>query len=160
MPQTDGPAKRLFKGTDTKGHDMRRFKTKVITDESQVPDGFKRICSLASSLTDQKKLSDAHTDGFIDAVKLMRSTDDRTGPVWVDADAAIRVLASSSGYHAAKAGVAKQPDGNGNDPALVALIRIDNGLALIHATLERLANAVESIATQPKKDEFSEFVSH
>ena len=129
---------------------MRRFKTKVITDESQVPNGFKRICQIASSLTDQKKLSDAHNDGFIEGVKLMRSTDDRTGPVWVDAEAALRVLTSNSSYHVAKAGTAKQPDSHGNDAALATLTRIDNGLALIHDTLERLANAVESIATQPK----------
>lgn len=34
--------------------------------------------------------------------------------------------------------------------AVVALTRIDNGITLMQATLERLATAVESIATQPK----------
>jgi hypothetical protein len=43
------------------------------------------------------------------------------------------------------------------DATLVALTRIDNGIALLNATLERLANAAECLATQPKKDEFAEF---
>jgi ABC-type Zn uptake system ZnuABC Zn-binding protein ZnuA len=46
------------------------------------------------------------------------------------------------------------------EAALVSLTRIDNGLALIHATLERLATAVESVAKQPRKDEFAEFTQN
>jgi hypothetical protein len=33
-------------------------------------------------------------------------------------------------------------------------------LLQIERVLERIANAIETIATQPKRDEFSEFVSH
>jgi hypothetical protein len=40
------------------------------------------------------------------------------------------------------------------------ILIIGGWLAQICSMLERLANAAESIATQPKKDEFSDFVSH
>ena len=129
---------------------MKKFKTKVITEESQVPHGFRRISSLADSLTDQKKLSDAHTDGFIAAVKLMRSTEDRTGPVWVDAEAAREVLAGDKTR--AKKVSTDQMSAGQNEAAVVALCEINNGISLIHATLERLTAAVESIATQPKAE--------
>ena len=36
------------------------------------------------------------------------------------------------------------------DAAITALVRIDNGISLMQATLDRLATAVESIATQPR----------
>jgi len=124
---------------------MRRFKTKVITDESQVPDGFKRISVLADSLADQKKLSDAHTDGVIAAVKLMRSTDDRTGPVWVDADAAHQVL--SGDKPKAKA---KQPSDLQYESVCESLADIASGMGYVVQLLERLTTAAEQIATQPK----------
>lgn len=136
---------------------MRKFKTKVITEESQVPHGFRRISSLADSLTDQKKLSDAHTDGFIAAVKLMRSTEDRTGPVWVDAEAAREVLAGDKTR--TKKASADQMSAGQNEAAVIALCEINNGISLIHATLERLTAAVESIATQPKRDPLEEFAN-
>jgi hypothetical protein len=136
---------------------MRKFKTKVITEESQVPHGFRRISSLADSLTDQKKLSDAHTDGFIAAVKLMRSTEDRTGPVWVDAEAAREVLAGDK--NRTKKASTDQMSAGQNEAAVIALCEINNGMSLIHATLERLTAAVESIATQPKRDPLEEFAN-
>ena len=141
---------RLSKDATRKELDMKKFKTKVITEESQVPHGFRRISSLADSLTDQKKLSDAHTDGFIAAVKLMRSTEDRTGPVWVDAEAAREVLAGDKTR--AKKVSTDQMSAGQNEAAVVALCEINNGISLIHATLERLTAAVESIATQPKAE--------
>jgi hypothetical protein len=130
---------------------MRKYRTKVITDESQVPAGFKRISVLADSLTDQKKLSDAHTDGLIEAVKLMRSTDDRTGPVWVDADAARKVLANDK-PSTRPAAVDSHASDRRLEGAVVALCEINNGISFMQATLERLTAAVESIATQPKAD--------
>ena len=136
---------------------MKKFKTKVITEESQVPHGFRRISSLADSLTDQKKLSDAHTDGFIAAVKLMRSTEDRTGPVWVDAEAAREVLAGDKTR--TKKVSAYQMSAGQNEAAVIALCEINNGISLIHATLERLTAAVESIATQPKREPLEEFAN-
>jgi hypothetical protein len=46
------------------------------------------------------------------------------------------------------------------ESAIIAICEINNGITCMQATLERLTQAVESIATQPKKDEFSDFVSH
>jgi hypothetical protein len=126
---------------------MNKFKTKVITNESQVPAGFTRISELASSLRDQKKLSDAHTDGLIEAVKLMRSIDDRTGPVWVDAAAAAKVLAGVP-QAPAKPSHEKQSA----DVAIAALTEVlsamvTNQFTLIHA-IEQIADAVQRIADQ------------
>jgi len=129
---------------------MRKYRTKVITDESQVPAGFKRISVLADSITDQKKLSDAHTDGLIEAVKLMRSTDDRTGPVWVDAEAARRVLEPEKPVTSKKGTSDPAWADSRTEAAVIALCEINNGISLMQATLERLTAAVESIATQPK----------
>lgn len=131
---------------------MSKFKTKVITDESQVPPGFKRISALADSLADQKRLSDAHTDGVIAAVKLMRSTDDRTGPVWVDAEAAARVLWPAEPAAPKVKGFAAQGgiDKRHAESVCESLASIDSTLDEIYRVLERLTAAVESIATQPK----------
>jgi hypothetical protein len=124
---------------------MKRFKTKVITDESQVPDGFRRISVLADSITDQKKLSDAHTEGVIAAVKLMRSTEDRTGPVWVDAEAARLVLAGDK-----PKAKAKQTTDLQYESVCESMADIATSLASVERLLERLAVAAESIATQPR----------
>ena len=69
--------------------------TRVISDESQVPQGYIRLKDLADkySETDRKKLSDAHNDGHIRAVKIMRTVNDRTGATYVhegDAEAYLR----------------------------------------------------------------------
>jgi hypothetical protein len=124
---------------------MKRFKTKVITDESQVPDGFRRISVLADSITDQKKLSDAHTEGVIAAVKLMRSTEDRTGPVWVDAEAARLVLAGDK-----PKAKAKQTTDLQYESVCESMADIATSLASVERLLERLAVAAESLATQPR----------
>ena len=124
---------------------MKRFKTKVITDESQVPDGFRRISVLADSITDQKKLSDAHTEGVIAAVKLMRSTEDRTGPVWADAEAARLVLAGDK-----PKAKAKQTTDLQYESVCESMADIATSLDSVERLLERLATAAESIATQPK----------
>lgn len=127
----------------------RKFRTKVITDESQVPAGWKRISALADSITEQKKLSDAHTEGVIEAVKLMRSIEDKTGPVWVDPNDARKVLAADK--PAVRHGVADSHAADRRlEGAVIALCEINNGITMMQATLERLTAAVESIATQPK----------
>jgi hypothetical protein len=130
---------------------MKRYRTKVITAESQVPHGFKRICEITQSLVEQKQLSDAHTDGRIEAVKLMRSTTERGGPVWVDAAAARRFLAGDDVQDQKPARSANAAASDARvDAAVAAICEMNNCLTLIHATLERLASATENIATQPK----------
>jgi hypothetical protein len=140
---------------------MKKFKTRVITEESQVPAGFKRICEITHSLTEQKQLSDAHTDGRIEAVKLMRSTNERGGPVWVDAAAARLVLAGDENYQhpkVVKPVVADSPAAMNH--AVMSLMEMRLTLARIEAVLERLATASEAIATQPRRDDFPEFTQN
>lgn len=136
---------------------MKKFRTKVITDESQVPAGFKRICEITQSLTEQKQLSDAHTDGRIEAVKLMRSTTERGGPVWVDSDGARRVLSGDDHRH--QIGHANKTQPAGALPTCVQIESVCESLAdlaqsaaAIERLLERLTAAVENIATQPKAE--------
>lgn len=58
--------------------------TKVITDESQAPIGYVRICDMANGNQEMaRQISRLHNTGAVPAVKLMRSIQDRTGPVWV-----------------------------------------------------------------------------
>ena len=132
---------------------MGRFKTKVITDEAQVPKGFVRIASVADSLADQKRLSDAHSDGLLEAVKLMRSIDDKHGPVWVDARAAESFLQDSSNPKAAKPLSASLTPEH-FQAAITALCEISNGIAVLCDEVRRLrtdmAAAVELLAKQPK----------
>jgi hypothetical protein len=66
--------------------------TKVITDESQVPAGYVRICDVTPDATLQRRISHAHMDGTIQAVKLMRSVKDTVGPVWVERAGALKLL--------------------------------------------------------------------
>jgi hypothetical protein len=70
------------------------YQTRVISDESQVPNGFVRLKELAEkySDTDRKKLSDAHNNGKIRAVKIMRTVNDRTGATYLHAEDAERFL--------------------------------------------------------------------
>jgi hypothetical protein len=136
---------------------MGKFQTKVITDESQVPPGWMRVAQLCESLADQKKLSDAHTDGFIPAVKLMRSVNDKSGPVWVSPDDARLILQSDklepAKKFAADAAAAALMSSRQAESVIVALCEISNVIALSLTVLERLTTAVESMATQPRTEE-------
>jgi hypothetical protein len=125
---------------------MSKFQTKVITDESQVPQGWMRVSQLCESLADQRKLSEAHTDGLIPAVKLMRSVNDRGGPVWVSPDDARLVLQSEKPEPSkALAGDAASFD------AALSMAEMRLTLGRIELILERLAVAAESLATQPNE---------
>jgi hypothetical protein len=62
------------------------YQTKVITDERQVPAGYISMVEVREKHGESlaKKLSDAHKEGKVPAVKLMRTINDRSGAVWVD----------------------------------------------------------------------------
>lgn len=98
---------------------MSKYKTRVITDESQVPEGWKRYHEITESPTQQKRLSDAQTEGLIEAVKLMRSPDDRTGPVWVRPDQAASILSPPQEF--ACGNLTKAPWSLEECPAIVRL---------------------------------------
>ena len=85
---------------------MGRFKTQVITKREDVPEGYANLRLFVTrddgsvDTTLAKALSEAHTNGLLPAVKLFRSASDwKTGPVFLDRDAAQRFVAE---WHAAR----------------------------------------------------------
>ena len=69
--------------------EKEKYATKIITDLSQVPDGYKRLSEVAPRDTNESRnthrvLSDAHMKGHVRAVKLVRTVDElRTGVVFI-----------------------------------------------------------------------------
>ncbi len=118
------------------------FSTKVITDESQVPEGYVRICEISPSNTEQKRISEAHQEGLIAAVKLMRSTRDTVGPVWVHKEAAVELLRRHK--ERATLGMQVLHSHAATDPEVVAV------LVRLAVAAERIADAAESMATVPQ----------
>lgn len=111
------------------------FVTKVITGFDQVPAGWGRIKEIAANPYEERVLSSAHIAGRLEAVKLMRSIQDRTGPVWVDRAAARRILDTEAARPVAAAPTA---------PTLAPPSSLD-------AVLLRLARAAERIAEAQEK---------
>jgi len=111
--------------------------SKIITNLSEVPDGWVRIADITDSVTDQKILSDAHNSDVIPAVKLVRLTSEfRIGPVWVDPVAAKALLERCQAKRDGRASV-----GADRELLPVAGVRVVND---DHA--ERIAVALERIA--------------
>lgn len=81
----------------TKDLKSPKHKTAVITKESDVPAGYVPMTRFRDVHGDAMatKMSHAHKDGFIRAVKLMRTADDRSGPVWVHQDDWLAYLKST-----------------------------------------------------------------
>ena len=130
----------------------RKHSTRFITDESQVPDGYVPLASFGHNTTIHRALCDAHRDGRVRAVKLVRHEGDvKTGAVWVhgvDADEFQR----NYGKPCVKQTQQEQRASTSEDgiaalqAALTAIAT--NQVSLLRA-VERLADAAESIATQP-----------
>jgi len=72
------------------------YQTRVISDESQVPAGYTRLKELGEKYSDseRKKLSDAHKNGLVRAVKIMRTVTDRTGATYVNSEDAEQYITS------------------------------------------------------------------
>jgi hypothetical protein len=70
------------------------FKTRVITDANQVPAGYIPMADLCKLHGEPaaRALSDAHTQGKVQALKLMRTPNDRSGPVWLEERGANKVV--------------------------------------------------------------------
>jgi|LakMenEpi03Aug12_release.lakeMendotaPanAssembly.Ray.scaffolds.fasta_scaffold494549_1 hypothetical protein len=138
------------------------YDTVCIDSEDKVPAGYIPLTDFDSQSAAHKRLSDAHREGQIRAVKLVRTMRDfRNGRVWVHEGDARELLNGGSPKPPSKERI-KPAGGSATqfEAAVIALCEINNGITLIHATLERLATAVESIATQPRKDEFAEFTNN
>jgi hypothetical protein len=73
---------------------MKTHQTRVIVDESQVPEGYIRLKNLTEkySDTERKRVSSAHSEGRVRAVKIMRTTNDRTGATYVHKEDAEKFL--------------------------------------------------------------------
>jgi len=116
------------------------YKTGVITSEEQVPPGYARIGEITTDKTGQNRLFDAHKDGLLPAVKVMRTTTDRNGPVWVDRSAAERILAASGRPVAAN---------KRHVPVETAfmLSEIDDKIERLARAAERIASAIEAASS-------------
>jgi len=132
---------------------MPKYETQYIRDEREVPHGYIALVDFDSQSLDHKRLSSAHARGLIRAVKMMRSPKDhRCGKVWVHHRDATEFLASyDSAKSEAKTQANSEPprDAARNEAGVIALCEINNALALMLPVLERIATAVENIATQP-----------
>jgi hypothetical protein len=117
---------------------------KIITSDSEVPEGWVRIADMTDNSTDAKILSEASVADEIPAVKRIRTSSEvKTGPVWVEPVAAEKLLqrykarrmldASTDG--ARRAGASAVEERECNHGVLDAL--------------NRIAAALEAIATNP-----------
>lgn len=152
---------------ESEGQMSKRYTTAYINDESQVPDGYVPMALFDHTTRLHRALSKAHSEGKVRAVKLVRHEGDiKTGPVWVHGGDAEEFRQS----HEATRPTAPEPadipatapviacrehderrvvSAAQMEAAVIALCEINNGITLMHATLERLTAAVENIATQP-----------
>jgi hypothetical protein len=89
-----------------------KHKTAVITKETDVPAGYVPIASFREVHGDAMatKMSHAHKDGFVRAVKLMRTADDRGGPVWVHQDDWLAYLKSTEPQQQERLNTQGNPD--------------------------------------------------
>jgi len=146
-----------------------KTQTKVITDESQVPPGFVPMSRWEKDRVNHKRLSDAHNDGKLHAVKLIRfASEARTGKVWVHEEDAIRLLAEMDSDKTAKAPTREEPPTIPSGTVVSRLlaehaadIRISltlctarladmyDVLETIARATEATAKAVEELATKP-----------
>jgi hypothetical protein len=142
----------------------------VTSKKSDIPSHYIAISSYGchKGNTDKKESEEykslyrAWCDGRIGGIKFMHSVHDKRGQIFIDPSDADRVILESVRAKP-KPAAAAQVGGesalkfrvNGIavghcEAAVSALCEINNGITLMQATLERLATAVESIATQPK----------
>jgi len=119
---------------------------RIITSEADVPSGWVRIAEVTDSATDAKIISDAHNADAIPAVKLVRKTSEyRTGPVWVDPAAAKAWLSRCQAKR--DAGTRPEPaEGQSVDVTQYEAMRT---LQRIETALLRIAEAAEAMATRP-----------
>lgn len=136
----------------------KKHSTRFITDESQVPAGYLPLASF-TNMRVRRALSDAHKDGRVRAVKLVRHEGDiHTGSVWVhktDADE----FCLSYEQNSFKAVRVNQPSADTQDQDAISaaslrdiessLRSIVAGHAEIARVLDRIATCLESIATNP-----------
>ena len=141
-----------------------KCKQLVVSDESQVPDGFRQLKEYGRPRTKGKSgspeyetLHRAYRNATIEAYKVMQSPRDKCGPVFVNASQAQSVL-STELY----CGQPVQSTVSVTDTACAmnsqhvesvceSLADIAQSLATVERMLERLVDAAEEIASQPPR---------
>jgi len=133
---------------------------RIITSEADIPFGWKRFFDITTNKTDQKALSTAHETGKLDAVKLMRTTGERAAPVWMDPVAAHAFLSQCQAKRDAAVKAKQQIEPTAVTPPAtdteVGQQLVGYAFALVSGLLdraERIAVALENIATTPKSTE-------
>jgi len=135
----------------------------VVSNESQVPAGFKQLKEYGPPRTQGKAgsveyetLHRAYRNATIEAYKVMQSPRDKCGPVFVNA-AQAQVILSTELYRGQpvqqSTGKCAQDSGIENrhvERVCDSLASIDTTLDEIYRVLGRIADAVEAMATQPK----------
>ena len=148
-----------------KGREMTEIKCKqrVVSDESLVPSGFQQLKAYGAPRTNGKAgspeyetLHRAYRNGAIEAYKVMMSPRDKYGPVFVN-EAQAKIILSSELYCGHPVQSAKSRSGS-SEPTIESqaealrelLADIAAGVGYMVKSLDRIADAAESIATQPK----------
>jgi hypothetical protein len=136
----------------------------VVSDESQVPDGFKQLKEYGPPRTKGKSgspeyetLHRAYRNATIEAYKVMQSPRDKCGPVFVNASQAQSVL-STELYcgqpvqsTVAATATASAASCRHVESVCESLADIAQSLAAVERMLERLVDAAEEIASRPPK---------
>ena len=125
------------------------FKTRVITDAAQVPAGFISMAELCKTHGEPtaRALSDAHTQGKVQAVKLMRTPNDRSGPVWLEQRGANEIVqANKPKPPAAPESPAKfQGTRTKNESPWDELVSMSWALQSMDSNMGRIAEALEAL---------------
>jgi len=134
----------------------------VVSDESQVPDGFRQLKEYGPPRTKGKSgspeyetLHRAYRNATIEAYKVMQSPRDKCGPVFVNSSQAQSVL-STELYcgqpvqaTATTAAAGHAISSQHAESACESLSDIAQSLAAVERLLERLVDATEELASQP-----------
>ena len=133
---------------------MGRFKTQVITRRDDVPEGYANLRLFVTrgdgtiDKTLAKALSEAHTNGMLPAVKLFRSASDwKTGPVFLDRDAAERFVAEWHAARTPRSAAMPMPttvvDEQATAPTVTAMEELRLAIVSLAADVRNLQAAVE-----------------
>lgn len=125
------------------------FKTRVITDAGQVPVGFVSMADLCRTHGEPtaRALSEAHTQGKVQAVKLMRTPADRSGPVWLEPHGANTIVQANKPRSPA---ALKWPDKlqgtrDKNESPWDELVSMSWAMQSMHFNSGRIAEALEAL---------------
>ena len=138
---------------------MAKFHTRYITSQLEVPAGYVSLASMCNGDVELKKVvSKAHCRGLIPAVKLCRHRgEERTGPVWVSKQHADEYLkqyfAPPAPAHGNEDDEVQPEAVTAANPLVIDAATCGRAIGLIGSFLERIADALEAMATQPEPSE-------